>query len=45
MYENYICEVQNCMREDHRTYVQNSCSYKKRAGKKIPACMQFEPLL
>ena len=39
------CGVKNYVKEDHRSYLRNSCSYEKKAWKtKIQAWTGFEPL-
>ena len=39
------CGVKNYVKEDHRSYLRNFCSYEKKAWKtKIQACTGFEPL-
>ena len=44
------CGVKNYLKEDHRSYIRNLCSYpqlmqlRKESLKKIQACTRFEPL-
>ena len=38
------CGVKNYLKEDHRSYICNLCSYEKKAWKKNQACTGFEPL-